>query len=225
MAGERSTDLLAAMKGDPQTYADLRKPAAHVDGPTPDLVDLERLAKAATPGPWEVAGPWPTVHVGTSDASKDDPDVGYRHFDPLCRMVDPTPTDDVCAHTDAAFIAAANPTRILALLSAITAARTEAERAREVADAATKGLYSQYMLDAAKAIARHQGLQFRLDEARQESARLRQIIWAAARSQPNSELRISSAAVIQSGPRAVLERSDDPATNEIVFCALAEVTP
>jgi hypothetical protein len=91
--------------------------AAPVDGPTPDLVELERLAKAATRGPWQ--------------QEKGSPNVvqpGYPSFDWICTVQ----VSNVEKWADnAAFIAAANPERILALLDALTAARTEAERARE----------------------------------------------------------------------------------------------
>lgn len=103
---------------------------------TPSKLDearLRELAEAATPGPWKYQGP---------------PDVGYSTFvgrfeaengTVVCDFGDSetyypsegSPPDP----EDAAFIAAANPATILALLDALSAEREQGDRA--VASAAT----------------------------------------------------------------------------------------
>ena len=76
-----------------------------------DLIELRELAEKATPGPWcrcadhSLAPPDPVWHVAVDD----DNDSGF------CQAIPATP-DDV------AYIAAADPTTILALLSVRDAA-------------------------------------------------------------------------------------------------------
>ena len=83
--------------------------------PTPDLAELRRLAEAATPGPWSTAAFQLVIDVAQRI------DVG------------------MCGHRDdAAFIAAANPAVVLALLDVAAerdalAAKVERVRALHIA--------------------------------------------------------------------------------------------
>ena len=74
---------------------------------TPDLAELRRLAEAATPGPWSTAAFQLVIDVAQRI------DVG------------------MCGHRDdAAFIAAANPDVVLALLAERDALAAKIERVR-----------------------------------------------------------------------------------------------
>ena len=79
--------------------------------PTPDLAELRRLAEAATPGPWSTAAFQLVIDVAQRI------DVG------------------MCGHRDdAAFIAAANPAAVLALLDAAAERDRLAEAVRAYVD-------------------------------------------------------------------------------------------
>ena len=97
--------------------------------------ELEKLAKAATPGPWFQCGsPWFSDGSGVL-AGSPDPHVGVLIVDTenwtgareeaadgyAGQLADPD--------ADAAFIAAANPAAILSLLSDLRAAREQAKAA------------------------------------------------------------------------------------------------
>ena len=81
---------------------------------TPDVAELRRLAEAATPGPWEADG-----LEGTLDSLS----TGRR-------VAEVTMWPEV----DAAFIAAANPTAVLALLDDADALRAELAHMTEARD-------------------------------------------------------------------------------------------
>lgn len=83
-----------------------------------EMQELKRLAQEATPGPWRVAGtdekPCPVVSSmdrmgyqihSTLHVKSSDPDVWEHMHETYCR--------------DAAFIAAANPQAVLALIARI----------------------------------------------------------------------------------------------------------
>lgn len=83
------------------------------------LEKLERLARAATPGPWRSDG---YQHVA------------QRHYD-VAKTVD---------RFDAAYIAAANPVVVLDLVARLRAAETERDQLRERLDPAKAGYYGDY---------------------------------------------------------------------------------
>ncbi len=85
--------------------------------PTPDLAELRRLAEAATPGPWHAA----TGAALQTDAGDDVTHVWYcrwrdERFLSISKVLDNEL--DQTTPEDAAFIAAANPAVMLALLDA-----------------------------------------------------------------------------------------------------------
>lgn len=96
----------------PKLYRDAETVPAHHE--TPDVAELRRLAEAATPGPWSTAAFQLVIDVARRI------DVG------------------MCGHRDdAAFIAAANPATVLALLDAAAerdALAAAVERVRALAD-------------------------------------------------------------------------------------------
>lgn len=79
--------------------------------PKLDEARLREVAETATAGPW-----------GT-DCRLDD------RGEPWIMIGSPMGYDDVCTEDDAAFIAAANPATVLALLDALSAERERADRA------------------------------------------------------------------------------------------------
>lgn len=94
-----------------------------------DLKSIRAAAEAATPGPWEAAGP----SFGTP-LPKYLNEVGRINddemFEEVC--VSPSPEDDACS-ADMNYIATANPTAILALLDRLEAAEKDAARYRAIA--------------------------------------------------------------------------------------------
>ena len=100
--------------------------------PTPDLAELRRLAEAATPGPWHAA----TGAALQTDAGVDATHVWYcrwrdERFLSISKVLDNEL--DQTTPEDAAYIAAANPAAVLALLDkldALAALRAAAEAAR-----------------------------------------------------------------------------------------------
>ena len=76
------------------------------------LTDLERLARAATPGPWELDDEF-CVYGKHEYAPRGIAYVG------ICRPVDGGRTDGA----DAAYIAALSPERVLAIIAVIEAAK------------------------------------------------------------------------------------------------------
>ena len=85
--------------------------------------ELERLARAATPGPWIRSGC--RRKMGDEDCIMVGPD-GFL----IAALPIGQPRDHAGAFNDAAFIAAANPATILALLSANREMREALEEAR-----------------------------------------------------------------------------------------------
>lgn len=97
---------------------------------TPDRIDLdalERLAQAATPGPWKVYGPWPTVSIYVDDPAAHQGNAAPQQIAIVDRR---TPLRDVRDHPDAAFVAAVNPHAILTLIAELRAARAVVAAAR-----------------------------------------------------------------------------------------------
>lgn len=111
-----------------------------------DLDALEQTAEAATPGPWYMDANHAGQPIGVAP-SKGRPDDLW--------MVCDAPTRSGCGESDLAFIAAANPQAVLALIRELRAAREcvgvlrhktpamisrhEALKALAAYDAATKG--------------------------------------------------------------------------------------
>ena len=98
---------------------------------TPDLTQLKKLAEAATPGPWKMAGtvdkPWPVI-------SSHDHERGYQihsmaHVKDIYPDVWPHMFEKYCR--DAAYIAAVHPGVVLALLEDVARLREENERLKE----------------------------------------------------------------------------------------------
>lgn len=95
-----------------------------------DEARLRELAEAATPGPWELwtaSDARPHSIVGPTSWRREGAKVGnivdVRHYGATDAKYGPEQT------TNAAFIAAANPATILALLDALSAERERADRA------------------------------------------------------------------------------------------------
>lgn len=105
-----------------------------------EVARLRELAEAATPGPWGVGN---RLHIGTNveQTSRGNftygwliaevQDDDYRDFGGSISDVEDWPECLGDAETDAAFIAAADPPTILALLAALDEARAETERLTE----------------------------------------------------------------------------------------------
>ena len=88
------------------------------------MTTLRQLAEAATPGPWIEAGPSFGAPLPVRlDSVVTDFEDGDENF---------TICDDVSESDNCAYIAAANPTAILALLDTIDAQRKLLERAEAV---------------------------------------------------------------------------------------------
>ena len=49
------------------------------------ISEQRKIIQAATPGPWEIAGPWPEITIGIGGEVAD-PVTGYRDFTPLLKM-------------------------------------------------------------------------------------------------------------------------------------------
>ena len=92
-----------------------------------DYKRLRELALAATPGPWEQQLDGWTVRVTQSDTDKE---RGW----PICMTHHSGPHRVEQEVADSAFIAAANPQTILALLDALEAAQERERRLREWLD-------------------------------------------------------------------------------------------
>ena len=93
---------------------------------TINLKAIRAAAEAATPGPWEAAGPsfgapLPKYLNEVGRINEDE------MFEEVC--VSPSPEDDACS-ADMIFIATANPTAILELLGRLEAAEKDAARYR-----------------------------------------------------------------------------------------------
>ncbi len=107
------------------------------------LAELERLAKAATPGPWRRGG-WSgrclLDHVHRGASVKESPCVHTPRFNegltshvataerPGGMVVDSDYDGVLCAPDDAAFIAAADPTTVLALVAELKALRAMGDK-------------------------------------------------------------------------------------------------
>ena len=93
---------------------------------TPDLKELERLARAATPGPWLKVG-MSYHHYQIHGAGRDG-----RDSERICMTTDAVrndaPPDTRTAN--AAYIAYANPAYILSLIAELEQAKKDAERYR-----------------------------------------------------------------------------------------------
>lgn len=99
--------------------------------------DLRSLALAATPGPWRVYGPWPKATVYVDDDSEADDSI-VPTWVADCGECDPHAGQIDCAqHPNAAFIAAASPDVVVALLD-------ELDRARELRDEAIVNLSAEF---------------------------------------------------------------------------------
>ena len=88
------------------------------------IKELRRLATAATPGPWTTQG-----HTGSSEIDGSNPYTVFEINGGAIRVVDVAydrdyyyPEGGVTGEPDAAYIAAADPTTILALLDVVEAA-------------------------------------------------------------------------------------------------------
>ena len=107
--------------------------------PTPDLAELRRLAENATPGPWE----WDDDHARP----------GLRHgrsFGGVLFRCGALYGPDAA---DAAFIAAANPAVVLALLAERDALAAKVERVRALpAEHPAGGWYMTSMRDVLAAL-------------------------------------------------------------------------
>lgn len=79
----------------------------------PDLAELRRLAEVATPGPWQASFDQSEVASPCGDGS----------YDLVCAAIANGATDP----KNAAFIAAANPAAILALLDCVASAEAALE--------------------------------------------------------------------------------------------------
>ena len=83
----------------------------------PNLSDLERLARAATPGPWTIdEAPRP---AGSINATVDGRNVQVASADGQAAMFDMRAEPHAVQHANAAFIAAANPTAVIALIERV----------------------------------------------------------------------------------------------------------
>lgn len=87
------------------------------------LSELEALEKAATGGPWEVAGPYPDVRVGVPVPEFDDPSVGVRGFSPLLTLYETAEKYGDCEKVPDAQLIAAARNALPELLSWIRDAR------------------------------------------------------------------------------------------------------
>lgn len=106
---------------------------------TPDLKELERLARAATPGPWLKVG-MSYHHYQIHGAGRDG-----RDSERICMTTDAVlndaPPDTRTAN--AAYIAYANPAAILSLIAELEQAKKDAERYRWFADIAVGGSFEK----------------------------------------------------------------------------------
>ena len=86
--------------------------------------ELALLCEKATPEPWEIMGPYPTVTICIADPSKDDPSVGYFHYEPICTLATISNNLGRSWTPDAALIAAARTAlpRALATIEGLEAA-------------------------------------------------------------------------------------------------------
>lgn len=96
---------------------------------TLDTVALRARALAATPGHWSVQGPWPhaTIYAFDNPDLREDVEACHIASSPLILRSDQKCADDA----DMAFIAAANPQAVIALLDEIDRLRMEL-RDREI---------------------------------------------------------------------------------------------
>ena len=100
--------------------------------PTPDLAELRRLAEAATPGPWEADGLEVCQHWSLPEPWRAVVNAEIT-CGPYCYGGSARPIE---RDEDAAFIAAANPSVVLALLDAAAerdALAAKVERVRALA--------------------------------------------------------------------------------------------
>ena len=106
---------------------------------TPDLKELERLARAATPGPWLKVG-MPYYHYQIHGAGRDG-----RDSERICMTTDAVlndaPPDTRTANAD--YIIAANPAVILSLIAELERAKKDAGRYRWFADIAVGGSFEK----------------------------------------------------------------------------------
>ena len=124
--------------------------------------ELRRLAEAATPGPW-------FAHEAKRSANTKYRWVGRRHHQQngsgVCRIIgDPGPPDRKDA--DAAYIAAANPAAILALLDRLRDAEAREARLREALEAAPDAIDAAY----SQALDEEQGNDFSAERHRKDVA-------------------------------------------------------
>ena len=89
---------------------------------TLDVTELKRLAQAATPGPWHVSGYAPEAIRSSNSIVR-----------AVARRAAPEDTWDV-ARRDAAYIAAANPQAILALIERLEALEEAVNGAHVIAE-------------------------------------------------------------------------------------------
>ena len=95
---------------------------------TLDLSEIKRLAEAATGGPWRVSRH--ETKTRGLDIMSDSICVAHVHL--------PAYVEQTRARADAAFIVAANPSAVVALLSRLESAEQERDRLRTVAEATYK---------------------------------------------------------------------------------------
>ena len=108
-----------------------REPSMNRDAETvparheaPDVAELRRLAEAATPGPWDYYRPHPNYRAYAVDRVMPGGHLGE----------DVATTGDVYAEENGAYIAAANPAVVLALLDERDALAAKVERVRAMGD-------------------------------------------------------------------------------------------
>lgn len=72
-----------------------------------EVVEAVRLRDAATKGPWEIMGPWPTVTISTQPTDYDHETNSASGFSIIATMEEKTPGRSCNEHPDAALVAAA----------------------------------------------------------------------------------------------------------------------
>lgn len=114
-----------------------------------DMNTIEAAAKAATPGPWEAAGPsfgeQLPKYLNCVGAMDDDDE----NFVDVC--VSPFEEDE-CASADMAFIATANPATVLEMVSMIRERDAVLRQALSALEAAKEGWTTSQAIAAIKGV-------------------------------------------------------------------------
>ena len=97
-----------------------------------DWTAMRRLAEAATPGPWEVVSPHTDENPGTNPVVASGSERWW-HIAEILEGIDGAPED-----ANAAYIAAANPAAVLALLDQRDAVRAERDEFRKATESAVE---------------------------------------------------------------------------------------